>query len=105
MEDVLVLPSAGGTVRVHPNVLHGVLDDVAVAGWQVIQERTALRVLVAAPSNLDTAGLATRLRVALEGAGATHLPLDVRQVQVLPRTALGRTPLVRALPELNQPTS
>ncbi|WP_448072972.1 phenylacetate--CoA ligase family protein [Georgenia yuyongxinii] len=103
--DILVLPGRDGTVRVHPNVLHGVLDDVAVAGWQVVQESAGLRVLVTAPTRLDTPGLSTRLRLALESAGAAAVPLDVRQVHVLPRTALGKTPLVRALPEGDESTS
>ena len=46
VEDVLLLPGSTGQVSVHPNVFHAVLDEATIAGWQVIQEPSSLRVLL-----------------------------------------------------------
>lgn len=99
VEDVLTLPGRrGGQVRLHPNVWHEVLEADAVAGWQVVQEPGRLSVQVAAPTALDTGAVAARLRSALAEAGVADVPLEVRQVPAPQRTALGKAPLVRALP-------
>ncbi|HEY6058812.1 MAG TPA: hypothetical protein VIV06_12335, partial [Candidatus Limnocylindrales bacterium] len=45
-EDTLVLHG----VTVHPNVFHGRLESLAVAGWQVIDEGDRLRLLLARPA-------------------------------------------------------
>lgn len=47
LKDVLQLPGRQGPVSIHPNMFHHLLDQAAVAGWQVIQEPSGLRVLVA----------------------------------------------------------
>ncbi|MCO4253450.1 hypothetical protein [Pseudarthrobacter raffinosi] len=47
IEDVLQLPGKEGEVSVHPFVFHHALDQAALAGWQVIQEHSGLRVLLA----------------------------------------------------------
>ena len=47
IEDVLRLPGKAGNINVHPIVFHHVLDEVGSAGWQVIQEPSGLRVLLA----------------------------------------------------------
>lgn len=98
MEDVLRLQGNNGLVPIHPNVFHHVLDDVAASGWQVIQEPSALRILVAGlmPGHA-TGSIEAALAAALAGAGASPLPIDVQVVDRLERTALGKAPFVRAL--------
>ena len=53
-QDTLTVATARGPVSLHPNVFHAALDDLNVAGWQVVQEsRHSLRLLLvpgAAPS-------------------------------------------------------
>ncbi|MDP9889910.1 phenylacetate--CoA ligase family protein [Pseudarthrobacter enclensis] len=98
MEDVLQLPGRKGSASIHPNVFHAALDDVATSGWQVIQDPSGLRVLVAGitPGH-TTAGIRAAVAAALAGAGASPLPIDVQVVDRLERTALGKAPFVRAL--------
>jgi phenylacetate-CoA ligase len=97
-EDVLELPSAlGGTVPVHPNVMHVALDDLAVSAWQVVHDRSRITLLVLpsrAPLDLEAArrGLADALRA----AGAL-VDVDAHRVDEIPRTPLGKTPLIRRL--------
>jgi phenylacetate-CoA ligase len=106
-DDVLILPAAGGgTVAVHPVVFHQVLDLADAAGWQVRQADDALQVLVAAPGRgVDPARLAQDLTTALQHAGATPLPVQVRTVNAIPAGAAGKRPLVVARPHAADATN
>lgn len=89
-EDVLQLPGPdGAAVRVHPNVFHAVLD-ASPGPWQVVAHPDGLEVLLTA----DPDGFETRLARALAAAGAAPR-LALHQVPEIPRTALGKAPLVR----------
>ena len=91
-EDLLTL--AG--VVVHPHVFHAPLESVAVAGWQVIDEGGRLRVLLARPSpDVDAAAVGRDVVTALEGVGVHGIPVETSIVEEIPRTALGKAPLVR----------
>ena len=86
-------------VVVHPNVFHRVLEGLPVAGWQVIEEGGRLRVLLAgAGTDVDVRGVAARVVGSLERAGAHGVPVTVEAVATIPRTALGKAPLVRREP-------
>ena len=97
LEDILQLPGRQGTVNIHPNVFHHVLDQAASSGWQVVQEPSRLRILLA---GITPAGTTERIRAdvesALGAAGAARIPLEVRVVEHLERTPLGKAPFVRA---------
>ncbi|WP_098482231.1 phenylacetate--CoA ligase family protein [Georgenia soli] len=99
-EEVLTLPARGGGrgVRVHPNVFHDVLDSPEVTGWQISQEPNGLRVLVTGRQGLATGAVAERLQHALGDLGVTAPELRVDLVERLPRTTLGKSRLIRALP-------
>ena len=90
-EEVLTL----GGVAVHPNVFHGALERLPVAGWQVIDESGRVRVLLAGATEVDATATADAVRLALELVGAHHVPVAVDLVDVIPRTALGKAPLIR----------
>lgn len=98
VEDVLHLPGRAGTVNIHPIVFHHLLDEAGSSGWQVIQEPTGLRVLLAglAPGT-TTEGVRTAVSSALTDAGAVGSRVDVYVVERLERTALGKAPFVRGL--------
>ena len=92
-EDLLTVPGIdGGDVRVHPNVFHGVLEPVN-APWQVVRKPDSIVVLVAGPVSVTE--LERDVAAALRGAGAAPLAVSVSQVPAIPRTALGKAPLVR----------
>ena len=97
LEDILQLPGRQGTVNIHPNVFHHVLDQAASSGWQVVQEPSRLRILLA---GITPEGTTERIRAdvesALGAAGAARIPLEVRVVEHLERTPLGKAPFVRA---------
>jgi putative adenylate-forming enzyme len=88
-----------GGVTVHPNVFHGALERLPVAGWQVIDEGDCLRVLLAGAANIDAAVTADLVQRALEAVGVRGIHVTVNFVDSIPRTALGKAPLIRR-PEL-----
>jgi phenylacetate-coenzyme A ligase PaaK-like adenylate-forming protein len=98
-EDTLILPKrGGGTVDVHPIVFHRALEHVPASGWQVVQERAGLHVLVAdTPADFDVSVLGAAVTRELAAQGVAALPVTVERAPVV-RTALGKAPLVRALP-------
>ncbi|WP_275779850.1 phenylacetate--CoA ligase family protein [Paenarthrobacter sp. Y-19] len=98
IEDVLQLPGQAGHVNIHPILFHHVLDQTAASGWQVIQEASGLRVLMAglAPG-ASIQGVSTAVTGALKEAGVVDTPVDVNVVEHIERTALGKAPFVRGL--------
>ncbi|GAA4288655.1 hypothetical protein [Georgenia daeguensis] len=82
----------------HPNVFHDVLDGLPLTGWQVVQEADGLRVLLTAGPRLSTSGVEDRLVERLRSAGARRTRVRVEVVGAIPRTPLGKSPLVRARP-------
>ena len=90
-EEVLTL----GGVSVHPNVFHGALERLPVAGWQVIDEGGRVRVLLAGAADVDVTIAAESVRLALERVGAQSIPVAVDRVDAIPRTALGKARLIR----------
>jgi len=91
-EEILTL--AGATV--HPNIFHNVLERLPVAGWQVVEEGGRLQVLLAEAGHaVDPIAVAGIVATALAGIGARDVPVDVTLVYAIPRTALGKAPLVR----------
>ncbi|MFY9634002.1 MAG: hypothetical protein WAL27_04675 [Cellulosimicrobium cellulans] len=98
IEDILQLPGRTGAVTVHPIVFHHVLDQAAITGWQVIQEPSGLRVLVAGltPGN-SLEGIRAGVAAALSKAGVVQTRVDMHLVDRLERTALGKAPFVRRM--------
>lgn len=98
IEDVLQLPGKEGGVSIHPIVFHHLLDQAAVRGWQVIQEPSRLRVLLAglAPG-ASIEGVRSAVARALTTAGVVQTRVDVQLVDHIERTSLGKAPFVRGL--------
>lgn len=97
-EDVLSLPAReGGSVRVHPNLFHAALEPTG-GPWQVVREPDRLRVLLADEGRTDAASLIVRLREGLAMADAAEIPISVEHVVAIPRTRLGKSPLIRVGP-------
>jgi putative adenylate-forming enzyme len=95
-EEILTL--AG--VMVHPNVFYGALERLPVAGWQVVGDEDRVRVFLAEPApGVELATVAADVTAALGSVGARGVAVDVEAVEAIPRTALGKAPLIRrALP-------
>jgi phenylacetate-coenzyme A ligase PaaK-like adenylate-forming protein len=98
-EDVLAMASRAGTTLIHPNVFHDVLDAVAVSGWQVRQDSaSALTLLLADPAgSIQLEELTAQIVAAVRAAGGARPAVTVRIVETIPRTALGKAPLVVAM--------
>jgi phenylacetate-CoA ligase len=95
-EDALDLPAtAGGHVRLHPIVVHRVLEPVRTRAWQVVNRDGDIRILLegAVPGGEDA--VARALERALRDAGAAPTRVAVEHVAAIPKSALGKTPLVK----------
>ncbi len=88
-------------ISLHPNVFHSALERLDVAGWQVIDEGGRLRVVLARPApGLDLTAVRHGIAFALEQIGARGVAVEIKAVDAIPRTALGKAPLIRhAWPE------
>lgn len=77
-------------------MFHSVLEGVGVAGWQVVDEGNRLRVLLARPGpSVDPRAVEASVVQALVRVGLTSIPVDAAVVDTIPRTPLGKAPLVR----------
>jgi phenylacetate-CoA ligase len=98
-EDVLRLPAtSGGQVSVQPIVFHRVMDAVpAAGGWQVNQGPEGLTVpLSGVCEGFADAALIDSLRRELGAQGAVVPPVKVRRVPNIPRTTVGKAPLIKS---------
>lgn len=98
-EDILQLPAiAGGSISVHPNVFHRVLEPVPALQWQVVQEAERLHVLVVEPRpELKLGDLRAAIEASIRSAGAVPPAIVIERVEAVTKTPLGKAPLVRAL--------
>ena len=97
-EDILHLPTgSGGDVAVHPITFHHVLDSLPVSGWQVVQEKDRLRVLLSGALNgandIQIVDVITRNLTAQDALAPR---ISVQHVNVIPKNATGKTPLIKA---------
>lgn len=99
-EEVLSFAVANGRLlAIHPHVFHRVLDTVPAGGWQVIQGAAGLAVLLAGGSaEADDQPVIDALGRELQGQGVAGVPIAVRRVAEIPRSANGKLLLVRAHP-------
>ena len=97
-EDVLRFPAkSGGQVSVQPIIFHRVMDAVPAGGWQVVQGTEGLTVLLSGVrEDFADAALIDSLRRELEVQGVIVPPVKVRRVQNIPRTTVGKAPLIKA---------
>jgi putative adenylate-forming enzyme len=98
-EDSLVFSNqAGGDVVIHPNVFHRLLEPLPLREYQVVQEAHRLRILLSRPVGpIEVERLAESVTRDLRAAGAEPPPVEVEIVDAVPRTRLGKAPLVKAL--------
>jgi phenylacetate-CoA ligase len=102
-EDILEMPAAaGGTVTIHPNLFHLVLEPLPIREWRIVQQANGVRVSLAGASNVDKQAVEGKLGRALEEAGALSPRVEIEELSEVGRTAVGKAPLIKRLP--NNPT-
>jgi putative adenylate-forming enzyme len=95
-QEALDFPTPEGEVRsIQPIVFHHIMDAISAAGWQINQTLDGLEVLLAQPHDLDRWGLEANLKSVLERQGITPPSIQIREVNAIPRTALGKAPLIK----------
>jgi putative adenylate-forming enzyme len=95
-EDLLTLPRAGGgTISIHPNVFHRVLEPLPIKQWQVQQTADGIDVrIVRGVDPIDPSHVAASIARELVAAGAAPIQVRAQAVDKVVQTALGKAPLV-----------
>ncbi|MDN5796782.1 MAG: phenylacetate--CoA ligase family protein [Intrasporangium sp.] len=98
-EDSLALAKVdGGRITVQPGIFHRVMDLVPVVEWQVVHDDRGLTILVAGQeSGFQSEDLRNRLHEELVRTGAVVPVIRVESVEKIPRTPLGKAPLIRSI--------
>jgi phenylacetate-CoA ligase len=98
IQEVLSLPrTGGGAVSIHPLLFHNILDVLPVSGWQVVQEKDGLHVLLAKVRGaLDERRIESSLKSALAAQKAVVPLVHLQQVDAIPQTIAGKAPLVKS---------
>ena len=97
-EDILHLPAvSGGEVAVHPITFHHVLDPLPVSGWQVVQGKDELRVLLSGAMNgMKDTEIINAITRNLTAQNVLAPQISVQHVDVIPKNTTGKTPLIKA---------
>lgn len=91
-EDTLILAGR----RIYPNVFHAALDDLDLGGWQVVETDHGLDVLIVRGARrVDASDVRARVLAQLTGKGAGAVAVSVRPVDDIPRTTMGKQPLIK----------
>lgn len=95
-EQILRLPAAdGGLIAAHPLLFERVLDQVPAREWQLVYDNGALTVLLSGVrEGYDDAVLVRLLHDELSARGVS-VPITVRRVPALSRTASGKVAIIR----------
>jgi phenylacetate-coenzyme A ligase PaaK-like adenylate-forming protein len=99
VEDSLTLPAiSGGTVLIRPLVINRIMDIVPVSGWQVGQQADSglVILLTGARNGLTDATLVNQISRSLAQEGARVPYIRIQHVTEIPKTAAGKTPLIKA---------
>ncbi len=81
-------------MRIHPVLFHQVLETFDLRDWQVRSEGGGLTVNVVPHDSVDLDAIRSKLRGALERAGAAAPEIRVGVVEGVERTAFGKAPRV-----------
>lgn len=88
----------GGRITVQPGIFHRVMDLVPVAEWQIVHDDRGLTILVAGQGgDFQAEDLRSRLHDELLRTGAVAPVIRVESVAKIPRTSLGKAPLIRSV--------
>jgi phenylacetate-CoA ligase len=96
-ESLRLAGRSGGQVVLQPVVFHKVMDTVPVTAWQIVQVADGITILVVGlAEGSDPDRIARRVSEVLVRVGATEQPIRVERVDAIPRTVLGKAPLIRS---------
>ncbi|HET9521452.1 MAG TPA: hypothetical protein VFO73_10435, partial [Candidatus Limnocylindrales bacterium] len=94
-EETLSLPArAGGSVAVHPVIIHAVMDGVRVSAWQVVRRPDRIAVRLVGADDALAGRVAEDLRAALLRVGATEPLIEIERVGAIDRGASGKAALI-----------
>jgi putative adenylate-forming enzyme len=99
VEDSLTLPaSSGGEILIRPLVINRIMDIAPVSGWQVVQQADngLVVLLTGMRDGLTDEALTNQISTSLAQEGARVPYIRIQQVEVIPKNATGKAPLIKA---------
>ena len=99
VEDSLTLPAiSGGKVLIRPLVINRIMDIVPVSGWQLIEQKDngLVVLLTGARAGLTDEVLMNQMSSSLAREGARVPYIRIQRVSEIPKTAAGKSPLIKA---------
>jgi phenylacetate-coenzyme A ligase PaaK-like adenylate-forming protein len=99
VEDSLILPAvSGGEVLIRPLVINRIMDIAPVGGWQVQQQadQGLLILLTGTQNGTSDDWLTEQINKSLSQEGARVPYVKIQHVAEIPKTAAGKTPLIKA---------
>lgn len=100
VEDLIYLDGFNGKMAaIKPDVFHQILEPAAVGGWQIIQESSSavLVCVIDVQPGFSETELIKTLTTRLREEGAAKPDIRIQVVSRLQQTAIGKTPLIKAL--------
>jgi phenylacetate-CoA ligase len=89
---------SGERVLVNSHVFSHILDNLSVRGWQIVQQREGLHIVLAGEQELQEEALLETLRQALAAQGVSLPPIRIERMAAIPRNESGKVmPIVSAL--------
>jgi len=100
-EDMLSMRGTNvAEVKVHPNVFHDVMDSIPNKGWQIIQGKNNLHILLVDPGQkVDYDEVKRQLANALEKQAVEVPKIEIEKVEKIPKEKSGKSPLIKAYRE------
>jgi phenylacetate-CoA ligase len=97
-EDFLYFDVSGNKVTLHPNKIHEIMESIPLTAWQVVLEEKKLEVFIVGlrkeyPANRISKSFSDLLN--REGIRGTEV--FIREVPAIPKSASGKTPLIKNL--------
>ena len=98
-EETLHLPAADGSlIAIQPLVFHRVMDMIRSGEWQIVYDTHGLTVLLSdIGQNFSAAEVVKAIQKELGAQGVLMPEIRIQQVANIPKSASGKTPLIRSL--------
>lgn len=90
-EDILDIQG----IQLQPNVFHDVMDTIPNKGWQIIQEKNGIKILLVDPQATSDSVI-EQLKAVLQQKGIENLPITISEVDQIPKAKSGKAPLIKA---------
>jgi phenylacetate-CoA ligase len=89
---------SGNPITIHPLKIHEIMESVPVTAWQIVLEGNLLTILLTGKDpGFHADDLKTSFEAFAKREGLAAVPVIVKEVDLIPKNASGKAPLIRNL--------